>query len=263
MPLLQQVLYHLPAWALCVAILAVYNGAAIAAVRLVRRFYTHEMCRKHNDVGGFIFATVGVIYGVLLGFAVFNTWLNFDKAQDVAGNEAKGIASLYRHTEPFPAEVRERVRLQLADYARAIVDDEWPRMATGGASPAVSDARTRLWSTFAAIAPASKTQEVFLNDAVQKLNLVGELREQRLFFAASGIHPVLYFAIGTGGLITIAFCALFGTENARAHLVMMALLASMIAITIFIIVIMDYPFTGDIIIHPDAFTEAVEALQHP
>jgi hypothetical protein len=53
---------------------------------------------------------------------------------------------------------------------------------------------------------------------------------------------------------------LFGTENVIPHLIMVSLLAAMIAISLFTIIAMDYPFTGDISIAPDVFTNMLSTL---
>jgi hypothetical protein len=53
---------------------------------------------------------------------------------------------------------------------------------------------------------------------------------------------------------------LFGTENIIPHLIMVSLLAAMIAIILFTVISMDYPFTGDISITPDVFTNILSTL---
>jgi hypothetical protein len=53
---------------------------------------------------------------------------------------------------------------------------------------------------------------------------------------------------------------LFGTENVIPHLIMVSLLAAMIAITLFTVIAMDYPFTGNISITPDVFINMLSSL---
>jgi hypothetical protein len=95
---------------------------------------------------------------------------------------------------------------------------------------------------------------------VKKLNQAAEMRRQRIVYASTGIHPILYFVLIAGSFITIAFTMLFGTENIIPHLIMVSLLAAMIAITLFTVIAMDYPFTGDISITSDVFTNILLTL---
>jgi hypothetical protein len=92
------------------------------------------------------------------------------------------------------------------------------------------------------------------------MNQASEMRRQRIVYAGQGIHPLLYFVLFAGSFITIAFTMLFGTENIIPHLIMTSLLAAMIAITLFTVMAMDYPFTGDISIGPDVFTSILSSL---
>ncbi len=92
------------------------------------------------------------------------------------------------------------------------------------------------------------------------MNQTSEMRRQRIVYAGSGIHPLLYFVLFTGSFITIAFTMMFGTENLIPHLIMTSLLAAMIALTLFTIIALDYPFTGNVSIKPEVFTSMLTSL---
>src|SRR5665647_1819393 len=102
--------------------------------------------------------------------------------------------------------------------------------------------------------------KIFLIESVKKMNQASELRRQRILYASSGVHPILYFVLIAGSLITLAFAMLFGTENLIPHLTMTILLAAMIAITIFTIIALDYPFTGAVSIKSDVFSSVLTSL---
>lgn len=41
---------------------------------IVRKVFSHEQLTPHNEVSGFVYAAIGVIYAVILGFAVISVW---------------------------------------------------------------------------------------------------------------------------------------------------------------------------------------------
>jgi hypothetical protein len=260
MPFIQILLVHLPAWLLCFLMVVIYVALAVTGLLIIRRFYPNYKCKLHNDVAGFIFATLGVIYAVLLAFTVIITWQDFDKAQDVTINEANCIASLYRDATPFPIEFRAKLKNELTAYVKTIVSEEWQMMAQGRRGENVQKIQENLWKLYAGFQPKNETQKIFLAESVQKLSQASEMRRQRIVYAGQGINPLLYFVLFVGSLITIAFTMLFGTENIIPHLIMTSLLAVMIAITLFTVMAMDYPFTGDISIRPDVFTSILSSL---
>ena len=64
--------------------LLVVGGACLAAVLglvLVQRLVPMTIREEHNDVAGFIYAVVGVIYAVLLALVVIATWEEFGRAR--------------------------------------------------------------------------------------------------------------------------------------------------------------------------------------
>jgi hypothetical protein len=237
-----------------------YVGISIASLLIIRKFYPHNKCKLHNDIAGFIFATLGVIYAVLLAFIVVITWQDFDKAQDVTVNEANCIAALYRDATPFPAEFRAELKSELTNYVNAIINEEWQTMAKGQRSAGAQEIQEELWKLYSGFQPKNETQKIFLAESVKKLNQAAEMRRQRIVYASTGINPLLYFVLFAGSFITIAFTMLFGTENIIPHLIMVSLLAAMISITLFTVIAMDYPFTGDISIKPDVFINMLSSL---
>ena len=52
--------------------------------------------RINNEVAGFKFATVGVLYAVLLAFAVIVVWEKFSDAENNVAQEAGAAATIYR-----------------------------------------------------------------------------------------------------------------------------------------------------------------------
>lgn len=260
MSFIQILLTLIPASLLCFLMVVIYVALAVTGLLIIRKFYPHYKCKLHNDIAGFIFATVGVIYAVLLAFTVIITWQDFDKAQDVAINEANCIASLYRDATPFPVGFKAFLQGELKNYVNAIINEEWQMMAKGQKSANVQKIQEKLWQLYGSFQPKNETQKIFLAESVKKMNQAGEMRRQRIVYASEGIHPLLYFVLFVGSFITIAFTMLFGTENIIPHLIMTSLLAAMIAITLFTVMAMDYPFTGDISIQPDVFTNMLSSL---
>ena len=70
MPLMQRILLTMPTFALGAIMIFGSIAASAAGLVIVRRCIPIKKLRLHNDVAGFIFTTIGVIYGVILAFLV-------------------------------------------------------------------------------------------------------------------------------------------------------------------------------------------------
>ena len=117
--------------------------AAMSGPILVRRWVKLEQLRTNNEVAGFKFATVGVLYAVLLAFAVIVVWEKFNDADGEVAVEAGAAVTIYRLAEgmggapgaalheAITAYLRVRHRRRLAgDGARARRARRRPRRST-------------------------------------------------------------------------------------------------------------------------------------
>jgi hypothetical protein len=107
--------------------------AALAGLELVQRLVPASSRKPHNDVAGFIYAALGVIYAVLLALVVIAVWEEFDAANDTVEQEANALAEIawlaHRLPEPEGSHIQELCR----SYAEEVVHKEWPLMEQGQA----------------------------------------------------------------------------------------------------------------------------------
>jgi hypothetical protein len=60
-----------------------------------------------------------------------------------------------------------------------------------------------------------------------------------------------------GGALTIGFTFFFGLESFASQAAMMSTLAVLIALSLFVILVLDLPFSGDLAIKPDALESEI------
>src|SRR3712207_9437219 len=57
---------------------------AVGGLVLVEHLVPWQVRQQHNDVAGFIYAVLGVVYAVLLGFVTIAVWEDFEMARGTA-----------------------------------------------------------------------------------------------------------------------------------------------------------------------------------
>jgi cation transporter-like permease len=67
----------------------------------------------------------------------------------------------------------------------------------------------------------------------------------------------MWVVLFVGGVEVVGFTYLFGLESTTVHVLMVASLTFVIALVLFTIAALDYPFKGDIRIDPDAFEQVL------
>jgi hypothetical protein len=244
-------------------IIFVGGSALLTATTLlmVRRLVPHHRLKQHNDVTGSVFATVGVLYAVLLAFVVIAVWQDFDRARMNVEKEVNCIADIYRMSVAFSPELRKDVCGLLKDYIQDVISEEWKAMASGGYSTRATATMGKLWLAYGSYIPKTKTEEIFLAESVYKLNELGESRRTRIMNANTGVHMVLWVVLLAGGVMTMTFISFFGAESLKTQMVMAVLLASLVGLILFTIAVMDYPFTGSVAISSEAFKPVLSCLR--
>lgn len=253
-------LVHVPTLLLAVLCVGAAVGLGIGGLLLVRRSVALSTLERHNDVAGFIIAVIGVLYAVLLAFVVVISWQSFDSATQTANSEAELVVGLYRDASAFGPQT-EAIRRELHNYAQLVVTREWPAMDKHQHEDLRTDeSLDDVWTAYRAFTPQNSTQEAFYSDSIRRLNDLQNDREDRLSDASTELPGPLWGVLLAGAVITVGFTYFFGVGNLRAHTLMVAALAAIIGLTLFLIVSLDLPYTGDFSVQPTGMQRAVSAL---
>ena len=236
-------------------------AVAVGCALYIRRTVGTEVLARHNDVAGFIYAVVGVVYAVVLGFTAIIVWEQFRSAQENVEREANALADLYRDSRVFPADVRDAVEIHVINYARLVVEKEWPAMAEGESSPQAWAEYNEFWRTYHEFQPADDFQRLWYAQSLDRLNVLASARRDRLLGVHAGVPAVMWGGLIGGGVITIGFSFLFGTRNARAQALMTAGLALIIGGVLLSIFALQEPFAGITRVDPEAFDQVGRIIE--
>ena len=106
-------------------LLCVSMTLAVGGLILVQRFVPIALRRQHNDVTGFIYAVLGVVYAVLLGLMVVAVWEQWNAAAHTADEEANSLAEIFWLADRMPESEGHHIQELARSYARVVVNEEW------------------------------------------------------------------------------------------------------------------------------------------
>ena len=243
--------------------------AALAGLELVQRLVPAASRRRHNDVAGFIYAALGVIYAVLLALVVIAVWEEYGAASDTAEQEANAVAEIFWLAHRLPEPEGSRLQKLARSYARVVAGEEWPLMARGqpplmeegqGTPPGwiiVDDIRANLQG----VEPRTPADEQLYAEGLDQVQRLADARRMRLVAAEEGIPGVLWAVLVFGGAAAIGFTYLFGLESTWAHRLMVVTLAGVIGLVLFTIGALEHPFSGGARIGTGAFELVLERFE--
>jgi hypothetical protein len=234
---------------------------SVVGLALVQRLVSSELRKQHNDVAGFIYAVVGVVYAVLLGLVVVAVWGDYEATRDTTYREADELAEIFWLAHQFPEPERHHIQELARSYARVVVEEEWPLMAHGRSSPRAWALLDELRGALEGFEPRTEAGQALYQEGLQQIHDLADARRMRLVEANEGIPALLWGVLVVGGVVTVGFTYLFGLESTWAHRLMVAALAGLIALVLFTIGELDYPFSGGARIGTGAFKLVLERME--
>ena len=123
-----------PLWVQTFWVLIVPTVLFMIGPLIVRRYVALESLSTNNEVAGFKFATVGVLYAVLLAFSIIVVWEKFNDAEATVEQEAGTAATIYHLIPGLEPAQANATRNALTAYLKSIVTEEWQAMEEGQAS---------------------------------------------------------------------------------------------------------------------------------
>jgi hypothetical protein len=253
-----QFIAGLPVWLSGLLLVGVTTILAMAGSYAVRRKVGLDRLVVNNEVAGFKFATVGVIYAVLMAFAVIAVWEKFSEAQRAVVHEAGAAATLYRLADAFGPEAASGLKRDLATYIDTVINADWPAMERGRGSPAANAALNTLYAHVIQQTPEHPQHGPVLVQMFRQLDAITLARRERLHLAQGVVPGVIWSNLVIGAGVTVVFAFFFGTRNLAAQVLMTGFLATMTSLGLLVIVSIDHPFTGPVKINP----HVLEAVLH-
>ena len=229
--------------------------------QLHRRFSAVNFVR-HNEVGGFIVAVVGSLYGVLLAFMTVIAWQHFAACAQLVAQESAAATDAWHTAVGLPPAPRARVRHDMLLYADAMLVQEWPAMR------ARTFDREADWIVMDAIGTTGGLDSRSLkegnaqNATLQQLSALHDYRQRRLAENGAGISSFEWLVLVVGGACIVGFCWLFGLENEKVHLMMTSAVTIIVTATLVLLFELQYPFQSDLRIQPDEWHAVVAHIEY-
>ncbi len=234
------------------------------AIVLVRRFIPHQTMARHNDVAGFVYATMGVTYAVVLAFVVIAVWENYTETSQVADQEASSVGALYRMAGGFPDPQRATAQEAALTYAEVVVDVAWPSMKTGGdPTPEVSAALDHLYAIYTAPELVAAVNPEQYAESLDLLNDVSIARRERVLASNSGLPNILWLVLIGGGVVVVGFAFLFGVESGYSQAAILTGLTLTISLLLFVVADAQHPFQGSFSVPPEAMESVIHQFGLP
>lgn len=240
-----------------IIIIAASVFAALTLLYVLRRRWTPANMRKANDATAFYITVAGAIYAVILAFMLTGVWEEFLSAKINSEREANALVNVFRLAAAFPDASRNDIRQAAREYARAMIEEEWPEMDHERVSRRATDDVERLWQAARQVGVVKPSDQSFLQQTLTELAKMTEHRRVRQTQSRSRLPSILWLVLIFGGAATVANSCLLGVEDARLHSLYIISLTCLVALILVAIAEINRPFQGIIRVGPESFEMAL------
>lgn len=244
--------------------LTIIGGGIIAAILLVtvaRKIFRKDILLQAHDITGNLLSVVGTLYAVLLGLIVVDALVRFEHAIDVVQKESNTLADIFLLAERLPEAECSRLKDTCKTYARQVVEDEWPLMATGHASKAARKTAFALARGLDGFEPTTESQKAVFPMLLEQIRDLWDYRRERIGTAEFGIPAVEWFVLIAGGAVTVLFAGLFRTESVSLQRFLTALTALLIGLNLYLVSLFGYPFSGELTVSSRPFASDIAIFE--
>ncbi len=254
--------YALPAWILMPVTVILACSLTAVGLYWTRNRLTRNDLITHNDVASAILQMLGTVLAVMMSFMVVGVWQQYDAAGQNTQVEASALSDLYHLADALPQPIRSQIQTNVSGYITLVLQDEWPLLARGSESWRAYQAAYRIQNLITEFRPPDQQASLVQSEAITYTSQFLDSRRQRIRDNATGIPNILWATMLVVGAVTIFFSFYFKVQQPVAQHIMVAALTTVITLIFVLIAELDYPFRGDIAIHPDAYLHVYNTLHH-
>ncbi len=238
-----------------VGVAVVFGSMLLSVIGLVivRRNVSPEWLKRHHELAGYYFHTIGTLFAVLIAFAIYVVWGSFKEAGTNLSREATQVADLSRLSTAMPDDLRKNISLALMEYLNAVVEDEFPAMQQGRDSVRTWAAVQRLWDTYGTAQPDTPRLQGYFNESLVHLTQLSDLRRTRLFANRGAVPVILWCLLSVAGFFLVGFTYFVGHESITTQAIMTACLAGVLSFCMFLILSLNSPYSGVGRVVPEPF----------
>lgn len=223
---------------------------------LFRKFAKVKVLRSHNEVTGFLFLAIASFYALLLSFVIFVVWDQLNETRSNVSKEGSSAMGLYNDIKFYPDTLESKqLMAYYLDFVFNVVDEEFPNMEQMKPSRKTPESFNRVFFKMEHLNPKNQFQIQLVAEMFNHLNELSIYRGLRTASMESEISPPIWLPLILGALITIFCSLLMDIEHTRMHIGLNSLLGVIIGMFLFIIILLDHPFTGSFGIKPKSYKE--------
>jgi hypothetical protein len=247
---------QIPPYLLFLLLLSFGGVVAGLGTHFFRRYINVRILRSHNEVTGFLFLAIASFYSMFLSFVVFMVWGQLNDTRGNVIKEGSSAMGMYRDIKYYPDTLESKqLMIVYLDFVFNVIDDEFPKMEHLNNSRKTTVSLNRVFDKMENLNPKNPFQIQLVAEMFNHLNQLASYRQLRISSMETEIPGPLWLPILFGALVTLLCAMLMDIEHSIMHITLNGLMGIFIGMILFIIILLDHPYSGSLGIEPKSYKE--------
>jgi hypothetical protein len=251
-------LHALPVVWMGVVIFAATYLVAAGIYALVTALAAGERARAFKAISPGMLPPLGIIFGLLVAFIAAQVWNDLDRAHAAVNREASALRAVVLLSASFPGETEHHLRALVRRQIENAAVQEWPAMAGGRATLAVTPAPlAEALHLILGLSPRGDGQVAAHRELLSAVENVLDARRQRIILSQSSVNGVKWTGVLLQAVCTLLAIAMVHSDNRLSAALALSIFATGVAVSLLLICAHDRPFTGQTSVRPDVLLQVM------
>ena len=172
--------------------------------------------------------------------------------------EASALRAIVVLSASFPGETETRLHALVRRQIEDAVTQEWPAMARGRATLALTPApMVEALHVILGLSPQGDGQVAAHRELLAAVENAFDARRQRIITSQSRVNGVKWTGVLLQAVCTLVAIAMVHSDNRRSAAYALGIFATGVAVSLLLICSHDRPFTGEISVRPDLLQQVM------
>jgi hypothetical protein len=253
-------LNNISPWVMFLLLACIIVSFAFLIRFISRHFFPQYVIKKADKIGLYVSILI-TGEAILIAFTIIVLWQTYTATKQYVSQEASELAKMLVHSHNLSLKDQAIIIPGIRNYIKLVREEEWPYMRIGKRSDNSQQAFENLFALLGKISPTTDKEKIYYREMLGSLNELLEARRFRLERVESNIPLVLLSVIIISSLTLITLLALVEEKEEGVTNGLVYVVSAILALYLSLILLLDYPFSGDIAVGNKPFTQGI--LGHP
>ncbi|MDX5348548.1 MAG: DUF4239 domain-containing protein [Hymenobacteraceae bacterium] len=249
-----------PFWLIAICFISFGILVALGSFISSRKLFPEGVIAENGVKPATLVGTViGSLFALLLALILVTVWQNYEKQKERTIMEAVALANLYRSSNGLNSDQSQAIKQLTINYTRNLIEFSWDSMEKGHESKVTFNSFQKLYSFIINYVPSSQKEEIIYREMIDHLNELANYRRLRLITVKQNNIPItLWFIIISVGIVSVCYTNFFYIGNKYTQATVISLHASIIAVILMLVFLLNHPYRGTTKIKPTSFKHLLE-----